>query len=156
MKTLIFFGSLRSIKLLQIVIGRNVEERSLNKGFIKNARLYQVKNETFPYIELNNDFPEKVECLVVNDLQNEDIDKIQFLRVQNINLKILIVKLTMKLKIINISNLYDLIKLKIHGIFMSGKKNLKTMIVSVQNYGWNYLMNISTIQKKQRYFGQKY
>ena len=88
MKTLIFFGSLRSIKLLQIVIGRNVEERSLNKGFIKNARLYQVKNETFPYIELNNDFPEKIECLVVSDLQNEDIDKIQFLKVlQNINLK---------------------------------------------------------------------
>ena len=78
MKTLIFFGSLRSIKLLQIVIGRDVEERSLNKGFIKNSRLYQVKNETFPYIELSNDFPEKVECLVVNDLQNEDIDKIQF------------------------------------------------------------------------------
>ena len=60
------------------VIGKDVEEQSLNKGFIKNARLYQVKNETFPYIELSNDFTEKVECLVVNDLQNEDIDKIQF------------------------------------------------------------------------------
>ena len=78
MKTLIFFGSLRSIKLLKIVIGKDVEERSLNKGFIKNARLYQVKNETFPYIEFSNDFTEKVECLVGNDLQNEDIDKIQF------------------------------------------------------------------------------
>ena len=78
MKTLIFFGSLRSKKLLEIVIGRDVEDRSLKKGFIKNARLYQVKNETFPYIELSNDFPEKVECLVVNDLQNEDIDRIQF------------------------------------------------------------------------------
>ena len=93
MKTLIFFGSLRSIKLLKIVIGRDVEERSVNKGFIKNARLYQVKNETFQYIELSKDFLEKVECLVVNDLQNEDIEKIQYFesteyQFENINFRL--------------------------------------------------------------------
>ena len=51
MDTLIFFGSLRSKKLLQIVLGKNLDNYHFKIGKINNANLYHVKNETFPYLQ---------------------------------------------------------------------------------------------------------
>ena len=78
MNTLIFFGSLRSKKLLEIVIDRKIDKKDLNNGFINNANLFYVKNETFPYLEINNLSINTVECLVTKNLNQNDLDKIQF------------------------------------------------------------------------------
>ena len=86
MDTLIFFGSLRSKKLLQIVLGKNLDNHLFKIGKIKNANLYHVKNETFPYLQKNNKSNNSVECLIVENLCEQDLKRIQFfdvLKVRN-------------------------------------------------------------------------
>mgnify|MGYP001157502538 FL=1 len=78
MDTLIFFGSLRSKKLLQIVLGKSLDNYLFKTGKIKNANLYHVKNETFPYLQKNNKSNNSVECLIVENLSEHDLKRIQF------------------------------------------------------------------------------
>ena len=78
MDTLIFFGSLRSKKLLQIVLGKNLDNYHFKIGKINNANLYHVKNETFPYLQKNNKTNNSVECLIVENLSEQDLKRIQF------------------------------------------------------------------------------
>ena len=78
MTDLVFFGSLRSIRLLEIIINKKINPKKLEYAFIKKAKLFRVKNENFPYLIRTKNLIEEVRCLVVRNLDNEDFSKIQF------------------------------------------------------------------------------
>ena len=78
MKNLVFFGSLRSKRLLQAVLERNIEDLKFNKGIIYNCILLRVKNENFPFARFTNNFTDMSECLYVNGLTHNDFEKILF------------------------------------------------------------------------------
>ena len=54
MKNLVFFGSLRSKRLLHAVLERNIDDLKFNKGIIHNCILLRVKNENFPFARFTN------------------------------------------------------------------------------------------------------
>ena len=78
MNSLVFFGSLRSKKLLKIVIESDLNHLKFFTGKIHKSKLYKVKNENFPYLEntnLNNDV---VNCTYILGLSKKNIAKILF------------------------------------------------------------------------------
>ena len=78
MKSLVFFGSLKSKKLLQSVIGTNLDHLKFFNGKIYNSKLYKVKNENFPYLEKTNSNYDIVKCTYIKGLLNQDFEKILF------------------------------------------------------------------------------
>mgnify|MGYP006109375023 CR=1 FL=1 len=78
MKNLVFFGSLRSKRLLHAVLERNIDDLKFNKGIIHNCILLRVKNENFPFARFTNNLTDKSECLYVNGLRYSDFEKILF------------------------------------------------------------------------------
>ena len=78
MNSLIFFGSLRSKKLLKTVIGSNLKHLQFFEGKIYNAKLYTVKNENFPYLEKTESSNDIVNCTYIKGLLGEDFKKIFF------------------------------------------------------------------------------
>ena len=78
MDSLIFFGSLRSKKLLKIVIGSDLNNLKLFNGSIHKAKLYKVKNENFPYLEQTNSNKDIVKCTYITGLSKENFAKILF------------------------------------------------------------------------------
>ena len=77
-KSLIFFGTLRSKKLLKTIINRNISSLNFQEGHINNGKLFQVKNENFPYLEITKKINDIVNCIYVKNLTLLDFQKIKF------------------------------------------------------------------------------
>ena len=78
MVDIVFFGSLRSVKLLEVVISKKIIPRNFEEARIINSKLFRVKNENFPYLiktKSNNDI---INCLVIKNLNDLDFNKIKF------------------------------------------------------------------------------
>ena len=76
MKSLIFFGTLRSKKLLKIVTPENFNSLVFKEAIIKKNKLFKVRNEYFPYISFTNNEKDFVECTYVTNLSKINIKKI--------------------------------------------------------------------------------
>ena len=108
MKSLVFFGSLRSIKLLKVVLEKNnLDYLKIYNGKIFNSKLYKVKNENFPYLVKTNIIKDVTNCIYIENLTNLDFKKILFY--ESIEYKIS--KITIKIERGNtVSNYFELIK----------------------------------------------
>ena len=108
MHSLVFFGSLRSKKLLKIVIGKDiVDYLKFNNAKAKKSKLFKVKNENFPYLEKSNRKEDKVICTFVEDLKKIKLKKIIFY--ESIEYKLSKINLKKKKKEIE-TNYFELIK----------------------------------------------
>ena len=107
MDSLVFFGSLRSKKLLKIIINSNLKHLKLTSVKIFKAKLFRVRNENFPYLEKTNSQNDIVNCTYVENLKKEDFKKILFY--ESIEYEIKNIRICKKEKNIN-SHFFDLIK----------------------------------------------
>ena len=108
MKSLVFFGSLRSEKLLKVVLKKNdLEYLKIYNGKIFNSKLYKVKNENFPYLVKTNFAKDATNCIYIENLTSTDFKKILFYE----SIEYRISKITIKINTKNIfSNYFELIK----------------------------------------------
>ena len=94
MKTLVFFGSLRSNKLLRIVIGNNLNHLRIYEAKILNSKLYKVKNENFPYLMRSNSVKSLTQCTYIEGFTKEDFQRILFY--ESIEYKLRKIKISLK------------------------------------------------------------
>jgi len=78
MDSLVFFGSLRSKKLLEIIIGNNTNHLEFFETSIKNYKLFKVKNENFPYLEFTKKSKDIVDFTYVKNLSIENFNRSLF------------------------------------------------------------------------------
>ena len=72
-----FYGTLRSIPILETVIGRTSSDLIFQKALVPQCELRLVINESFPVIVFNPQYP-GVEGTLVKGLNSEDISRILF------------------------------------------------------------------------------
>ena len=97
MDSLVFFGSLRSKKLLQTVIGSNLNHLKFFNGRIHKSKLYTVKNENFPYLEKTSSNNNVVNCTYIEGLSKENFSKILFYESIEYKLSKIIISLDKKI-----------------------------------------------------------
>ena len=78
MVDIVFFGSLRSVKLLEVVISKKIIPRDFEEARIINSKLFRVKNENFPYLIKTKSKKDIVNCVVIKNLNDLDFNKIKF------------------------------------------------------------------------------
>ena len=107
MKTLVFFGSLRSNKLLRIVIGNNLNHLRIYEAKILNSKLYKVKNENFPYLHRANKIKDSTICTYIEGLTKKNFERILFYE----SIEYRLSKINISLKNINLETyFFELIK----------------------------------------------
>ena len=72
-----FYGTLRSISILEKVIGNKTDHLEINPAFAPQSELRLVINENFPVIVFDDSYS-GVEGIVVKGLTEEDIARIRF------------------------------------------------------------------------------
>ena len=72
-----FYGTLRSIPILETVIGRTSSDLIFQKALVPQSELRLVINESFPVIVFNPQY-QGVEGTLVKGLNSEDISRILF------------------------------------------------------------------------------
>ncbi len=77
MSNFFFYGSLRSLRVLQAVIGNQTDHLSFHSAFAPKSSLRTVINENFPVITFDDQY-EGVNGTLVKGLQEEDILRILF------------------------------------------------------------------------------
>lgn len=77
-KKIIFFGTLRSKKILKNVIGREVTSLQFTKCFIQSVKLKNIKNENYPGLYHTNNKSNIVEAVLVENLNKNDLKRIKF------------------------------------------------------------------------------
>lgn len=83
MSTLFFYGTLRHIPLLEIVLGRAITPDQISNGIAKDHAVYAVKNADYPIIaplDLPSDAPDPsgAKGILVSDLSEADIARLDF------------------------------------------------------------------------------
>ena len=78
MHSLIFFGTLRSKKLLKSVIGKNIDHLQIIDSKLNKFKLFKVKNENFPYLNKTNSDKDIIKCTYIKNLTKDNFDKILF------------------------------------------------------------------------------
>ena len=107
MKSLIFFGSLRSKKLLQIILDRDIKNLNIQIGRIPKYELLKVYRENFPYLSKTKNKKSYVFFSFVKGLTNKDFKKILFY--ESIEYKLNKIKIVINNKDIN-THYFKLIK----------------------------------------------
>jgi len=72
-----FYGTLRSISILEKVIGNKTDHLEINPAFAPKSALRLVINENFPVIVFDDSYS-GVEGIVVKGLKEQDIARIRF------------------------------------------------------------------------------
>ena len=75
---LLLFGSLRSKKLLKIVLDRKIINLNYKACIINNYKLKKVNNENYPFLKKTNNSTDQVEGIIVFNLSNNDLKRILF------------------------------------------------------------------------------
>lgn len=125
MKSIVFFGTLMSKNLLEIILDRDLNNLNFHKGFIYNCKLFKVNNENFPYLEITNKETDIVRCIYIDNLSSLDFRKITFY--ESIEYKIKEIEIIVESKKIN-SSYFSLItnnKSKNEWIFQEWKINFE-------------------------------
>ena len=107
MDSLVFFGSLRSKKLLKIVIGSNLNHLKLFNGKIYKSKLYKVRNENFPYLKKTKSIKDVVNCTYIQGLSKDDFAKVLFY--ESIEYKISKITISLNKEVVK-THFFELIK----------------------------------------------
>ena len=78
MDSLVFFGSLRSKKLLKIVIESDLSHLEFFDAKIFGSKLYKVKDENFPFLQRTDSSNDFIDCTYIKGLTKENFEKIMF------------------------------------------------------------------------------
>ena len=77
-KKLLFFGTLRSRKVLKEIVSQNLTKLKFYKCIVKFAKLKKVKNENYPVLCRTKNELDKIDAEIVENLNAEDIKRILF------------------------------------------------------------------------------
>ena len=75
---ILFFGTLRSKKVLKNVLLENLENFNFKECYIKSAKLKKVVNETYPALFYTNNPLDIVEAVIIEYLEESHLKKILF------------------------------------------------------------------------------
>jgi len=76
--SIVFFGTLRSTKLLKIILNKNIKNNQFIKCVIRGSKLKKIYNEVYPCLLKTNNTNDIVKAMIVNNLTNNDINRILF------------------------------------------------------------------------------
>jgi hypothetical protein len=107
MDSLVFFGSLRSKKLLKNIIKCELDHLIFHDAKILKTKLFKVKNENFPYLEKMNSNNNIVNCTYIKGFTEQDLKRIIFY--ESIEYKISKINIVFDKKIVE-TNFFELIK----------------------------------------------
>ena len=88
-----FYGTLRSISILEKVIGNKTDHLEINPSFEPQSELRLVINENFPVIVFDDSYS-GVEGIVVKGLTEEDIARIRFFEDVEFSPKTMVVEIS--------------------------------------------------------------
>lgn len=88
-----FYGTLRSISILEKVIGNKTDHLEINPAFAPKSTLRLVINENFPVIVFDDSYS-GVEGIVVKGLTEEDIARIRFFEDVEFSPKTMVVEIS--------------------------------------------------------------
>ena len=88
-----FYGTLRSISILEKVIGNKTDHLEINPAFAPQSELRLVINENFPVIVFDDSYS-GVEGIVVKGLTEEDIARIRFFEDVEFSPKTMVVEIS--------------------------------------------------------------
>ena len=72
MDSLVFFGSLRSKKLLKIVIESDLNHLEFFDAKIFGSKLYKVKDENFPFLQRTDSSNDFIDCTYIKGLTKDN------------------------------------------------------------------------------------
>ena len=76
--SIVFFGTLRSTKLLKIILNKNIKNNQFIKCVIRGSKLKKIYNEVYPCLLKTNNTNDIVKAMIINNLTNNDINRILF------------------------------------------------------------------------------
>ena len=71
-----FYGPLRAIEVRETVLGKDIDKHKSNKAIIYKHQVYKVMNVNYPLITYTNNSQDKVEGLLVHNISEEELKKL--------------------------------------------------------------------------------
>ena len=71
-----FYGTLRAIEVREAVLGKDIDKHKSNKAIIYKHQVYKVMNANYPLITYTNNSQDKVEGLLVHNISEEELKKL--------------------------------------------------------------------------------
>ena len=71
-----FYGTLRAIEVREAVLGKDIDKHKTNKAIIYKHQVYKVMNVNYPLITYTNNSQDKVEGLLVHNISEEELKKL--------------------------------------------------------------------------------
>ena len=71
-----FYGTLRAIEVREAVLGKDIDKHKSNKAIIYKYQVYKVMNANYPLITYTNNSQDKVEGLLVHNISEEELKKL--------------------------------------------------------------------------------
>ena len=71
-----FYGTLRAIEVREAVLGKDIDKHKSNKAIIYKHQVYKVMNANYPLITYTNNSQDKVEGLLVHNISEVELKKL--------------------------------------------------------------------------------
>ena len=71
-----FYGTLRAIEVRKAVLGKDIDKHKSNKAIIYKHQVYKVMNANYPLITYTNNSQDKVEGLLVHNISEAELKKL--------------------------------------------------------------------------------
>ena len=71
-----FYGTLRAIEVREAVLGKDIDKHKSDKAIICKYQVYKVMNANYPLITYTNNSQDKVEGLLVHNISEEELKKL--------------------------------------------------------------------------------
>ena len=71
-----FYGTLRAIEVREAVLGKDIDKHKSDKAIIYKHQVYKVMNANYPLITYTNNSQDKVEGLLVHNISEEELKKL--------------------------------------------------------------------------------
>ena len=71
-----FYGTLRAIEVREAVLGKDIDKHKSNKAIIYKHQVYKVMNANYPLISYTNNSQDKVEGLLVHNISEAELKKL--------------------------------------------------------------------------------
>ena len=71
-----FYGTLRAIEVREAVLGKDIDKHKSNKAILYKHQVYKVMNANYPLIAYTNNSQDKVEGLLVHNISEEELKKL--------------------------------------------------------------------------------
>ena len=78
-----FYGTLRALEVREAVLGKDIDKHKSNKAIIYKHQVYKVMNVNYPLITYTNNSQDKVEGLLVHNISEEELKKLDVFEGKN-------------------------------------------------------------------------